>query len=250
MIPLRPDARRAFADADLEALLRQPRAPYRPLPTIPLHDLGRPPEPGALAWLLAHGLPGEHLRQDMAVWIDAAEGRVDDDPGLLQAWAHARQHAGGLQPGEKVLTTLTTGLGVGFLNFLGVRRLPADAAPEDMNRVLRQGCAVAYMLDLPLGRQVPPHIRNAPREPRRWSPETLFGRDAAVLRENVRTQGASLVRMARKVGEPGDRPPGLDAGVALFETYVGECADRIGRLGRAGPARPAGPGRSAIEAGV
>ena len=312
MFPSLSAARQEFTDAELQALLRQPPAYYQPLPTDPLHDAAKPPRAGALAWLLSHELTAADLQGDMQVWIESAEGRIDHDPGLRQAWAHARRHApaaatatapcfaapGPREPGrlslpaqpgrhrepsgqvlapsaqlgvqqavarianplgnsvpervspeEKLLTRMRMSLAELFMQSLGMRRPPAGTDLDDIDRLLRQGVALAFVLDLPLGRLVPRSVREQAVTAGSATARNLFGRDPSALQERLRTLGMAFLETLNKVGA--DSPRRQEFGMALgaFKQYMDECLERIGRIGRHADPRSRGP-RSGVEAGA
>jgi hypothetical protein len=268
-------ARRPLTEPEVDTLLRQPRSPYRPLPTDPRHDPAKPPEPGALAWMLAHELSGDEFRLGMDVWIEAAEGRVDNDPGLCQAWAHARQHAAGnanevsappcfavpvtiqpvpatqalsdrlsngftVQPAtgltrpEKMLTHLRMSLAQVFMHSLGMHRPEPGASSKDIDRLLRQGVAMGFLLDLPLGGQVPAYLRGQARTAGTSSPQYLFGQDTMALRANLQQVGNTFMETFTRLGTTCPRPAEFGLGMAAFKQYLDECDDRICKLGRSG----------------
>ena len=74
-----------------------PLPPYVPLPSIPQQDIRRAPAEGSLAWLLTHALPPE-MQGELHTWLETDSGPVFDDPGLQQAWAHARTFFGERPP--------------------------------------------------------------------------------------------------------------------------------------------------------
>ena len=310
MFPSLPAARQDFTDAELQALLRQPPAHYQPLPTDPLHDPGKPPQPGALAWLLSHEMAPADLQGDMQLWIESAEGRIDHDPGLRQAWAHARRHAPDVaaratlpcfaapgqrepkqlsqpsqhraspvpvpapsaqrpvrqvvemfadppaismpdrvSPAEKLLTRMRMSLAQLFMQTLGMHRPPAGTNPRDIDRLLRQGVALAFVFDLPLGDQVPHQIREETVTAGIATSQNLFGQDTASLQAIFRTLGMVFLETLNKVKTDCPRQPEFTMALAAFRQYMDECLERIGRIGR-----HSDPGhrrsRSGVEAGA
>ena len=228
-----------------------PPATDPPMPLIPRLDLNRPPADGALAWLLAYGLPSAVLRRAN---VQADPER--HDPGLQQAWRHAqnfyRATGGEGQQDEPFASpsgaasdlvlrepenearqviheALSEEFAASFARAMGVQQPDPDRRPESVRADMKKIMATAWLLDLPVDPRLASLTPDKRSEARSWKTTEVYGLGSDAVRVALGEACTQTLAQLDADGLPDTEPlkPDYQRAAADLRDFTRECITRL-----------------------